>query len=367
MAQKKVHLKYKNIAIALAVVLLLILSLVTACSDNGSNEDSSSLIDSSSVDDTKLTNNYKYVSIKNEENINKGLLLLVNDDHPYKADDSVELEGIYDYLFEGDEQIMQASGTGVKGNTLLLTALNAMVKDFYKETKLDNIVVNSIYSDNSADDDKEVTVDSPEHATGYAMDLNTYNDENGSYPKFEATGKYAWIGENCWKYGFIQRYTEDKEAKTGVKALSNHFRYVGQIHAEIMTKNGLCLEEYLDYIKGYSFEKPLEFACENGSEFVLYYVAAGKDKTTNLPIPLDKNDQEYKYGYSSNNTEGYIVWVQTVEETIVEAPVADSEAEDSGEADSSDESGVSSLSTDEISSAVEGSSLADETSSEKSE
>ena len=361
MAQKKVYYKYKNIAIALAVVLLLILSIATACSDNGKDEDSSSLLDSSSVDDSKLTNNYKYVSIKNEEAMDKGLLVLVNEEHPYRGGEPADLGGIYEYLFDdGDNQIMQASGTGVKGNKLLLSALNSMINDFYKETKLDNIVVNSIYFDNSADEEKETTVDSPEHSTGYAMDLNTYNDENGSYPRFEANGKYAWIGENCWKYGFVQRYAEGKEAKTGVNALTNHFRYVGQIHAEVMTKNGLCLEEYLDYLKGYSFEKPLEFACENGSEYVLYYVAAGKDKATNLPIPLDKNDQEYKYGYSNNNSDGYIVWVKTVEKTVV-APVeskVDSSASDSE---------ASSISTDDGSSDAVINIITDDTSSEKSE
>ena len=360
MAQK-IYYKYKNIAIVLAILLLLILSIATACSGNGEEkEESSSAAESSSVvEESKLSSNYKYVSVNNEETLGKGLLVLVNDAHPYTGGEPADIDGVYNYLFDDDgNQIMQASGTGVKGSAQVLSSFNSMIDAFYNKTEISNIVINTIYfaSSESSDSESATNVDSPEHATGYALDLNTYNDENGSYPAFEADGSYAWMGENCWKYGFIHRYTQDKESATGVTALTNHFRYVGQIHAEIMRKNGLCLEEYLDYLKSYSLEKPLEFDCENGSEYALYYVAASKDKATNLPVPLNGNDEEYKYGYSGNNMDGYVVWVKTLEV----AEVSSSEAEAISSVTT--ESGVSSVS--DSSSAADASLSADDTSAE---
>lgn len=55
----------------------------------------------------------------------------------------------------------------------------------------------------------------------------------------------AWLGEHCWEYGFILRYTEDKEHITGFVDEPWHFRYVGTEVSMDMKDSGLCLEEYL--------------------------------------------------------------------------------------------------------------------------
>lgn len=55
----------------------------------------------------------------------------------------------------------------------------------------------------------------------------------------------AWLHENCWEYGFILRYTAEKEAITGFVDEPWHFRYVGKEVALDMKGSGLCLEEYL--------------------------------------------------------------------------------------------------------------------------
>lgn len=330
MGQTVKHYKYKNIAMALAIALLLVLSISSACSSRNESKgkEESSQAESSLVDDKlNLTSNYKYISVKNDETLSKGLLVLVNKNHPYKGTEPDNIDRVYNYLFDKDgNQIMQASGTGVKGNKTLLASFNSMINAFYKETGVSNIVINTIYTDasESSENDDNKSEESLEHVTGYALDLNTYDAENGSYPVFTATGKYSWIGENCWKYGFIQRYTEEKASITGVDAKTYHFRYVGQLNSEIMHKNNLCLEEYLDYLKEYSFENPLEYESENGNDYVLYYVAAGKEKSTNLPIPLDEKGTEYKYGYSGNNTDGYVVWVKLTENEALSSSSLDS-------------------------------------------
>ena len=55
----------------------------------------------------------------------------------------------------------------------------------------------------------------------------------------------AWFREHCWDYGFIVRYTEEKEPITGIVDEPWHFRYVGKEVALDMKDSGLCLEEYL--------------------------------------------------------------------------------------------------------------------------
>lgn len=55
----------------------------------------------------------------------------------------------------------------------------------------------------------------------------------------------AWLQEHCWDYGFILRYTEEKEQITGIIDEPWHFRYVGTEVSLDMKDSGLCLEEYL--------------------------------------------------------------------------------------------------------------------------
>lgn len=55
----------------------------------------------------------------------------------------------------------------------------------------------------------------------------------------------AWFTEHCWDYGFIVRYTAEKEPITGFIDEPWHFRYVGKEVSLDMKGSGLCLEEYL--------------------------------------------------------------------------------------------------------------------------
>ena len=71
-----------------------------------------------------------------------------------------------------------------------------------------------------------------EHHLGLAVDL--LGDE-----------AVAWLTEHCWDYGFIVRYTEEKEPITGIVDEPWHFRYVGTEVSLDMKGSGLCLEEYL--------------------------------------------------------------------------------------------------------------------------
>ena len=78
-----------------------------------------------------------------------------------------------------------------------------------------------------------------EHQLGIAVDINADLDASSSEEV------YAWLEENSYKYGFINRYPADKTAVTGIVNEPWHYRYVGYEAALEMYSRGLCLEEYL--------------------------------------------------------------------------------------------------------------------------
>ena len=59
------------------------------------------------------------------------------------------------------------------------------------------------------------------------------------------TPEGEWLANNAHKFGFILRYPADKVHITGIRYEPWHFRYVGLPHSELMYKQNLALEEYL--------------------------------------------------------------------------------------------------------------------------
>jgi len=79
-----------------------------------------------------------------------------------------------------------------------------------------------------------------EHMTGLAFDITVPG------VSFTGTAQQKWLHEHCYEYGFIVRFTEEKQALTGFLAESWHFRYVGVEAAQVMEFNNWCLEEYVE-------------------------------------------------------------------------------------------------------------------------
>lgn len=96
-------------------------------------------------------------------------------------------------------------------------------------------------------EDKAATVvarpGTSEHNTGLALDINCANSS------FENTKAYKWLERNAENYGFIMRYREDKQEKTGVIHESWHWRFVGINAAKEINQLDMCLEEYVEYKK----------------------------------------------------------------------------------------------------------------------
>ncbi len=90
-----------------------------------------------------------------------------------------------------------------------------------------------------------------EHHLGLAFDINKKGAST-----FKGTKQSEWLNEHCWEYGFIIRYTEEKEKITGFEAEPWHIRYVGIEHALYMRDHDLCLEEYIQGLEDGSIVNP---------------------------------------------------------------------------------------------------------------
>ena len=81
-----------------------------------------------------------------------------------------------------------------------------------------------------------------EHQTGLAFDITVPG------VSFTGTKQQKWLHKHCTEYGFVVRFTEDKQKKTGFIAESWHFRYVGVEAAAVMKRSNWCLEEYIEHM-----------------------------------------------------------------------------------------------------------------------
>ena len=82
-----------------------------------------------------------------------------------------------------------------------------------------------------------------EHNLGLAVDLNGVKDD------WYNTPAYKWMQQHAADYGFVLRYPEAKKDITHIIYEPWHYRYVGPDNARKMNQLGMCLEEYIDYLK----------------------------------------------------------------------------------------------------------------------
>lgn len=136
-----------------------------------------------------------------------------------------------------------------------------------------------------------------EHQTGLAIDLALRADNiDFIRPEFPYDGVCGRFRALAADYGFVERYQSGKEGVTGIAAEPWHLRYVGRPHARIMCEMGLCLEEYVEYLRAYPYpERLLEV---RGEVYEAEVGFAGARDALGLP--------DAPYQVSGNNVDGYI-------------------------------------------------------------
>ena len=314
------------VMVAIIVLTVLIILEIADCSgakpDNGGGVNTNSEFGALSFED-KL-----YSSL----DVSTGDLILINSSFPYVF--PTDAPALLDLYSNRSTLGTSASGrpirsyytqnakTSAKMEASVLGHFNAMTDDFYRATgNIDLFIYDEdgyrTYDEQAAKHSKNSNIYAPagktEHHTGKCIDL--YVNVSSDKPVYKLddaqfNGVYKWIYDNCYKYGFVLRYPADKATVTGVTYEPYHFRYVGYAHAYYMETNGLCLEEYLDFIRdNHTKNSPLYVTGDNGNSYMIYYVSASSENLTSIPVPV-AGSEGYSYTVSGDNKEGFIVTVE---------------------------------------------------------
>ncbi len=188
--------------------------------------------------------------------------LLVNAEHLLDEDyEPGDLVNMTEYC---DSTVVKIKANGIDGQKIAVDALMVMLRAAqedgisnwqvsagyrsisYQQKLLDNKIYEYRQQGKSSSAARSAALKlvalprASEHHTGLAFDITVPGKS------FKGTKQCAWLAEHCWEYGFIIRYTEEKESITGITAEPWHIRYVGESHAIIMRDENLCLEEYIE-------------------------------------------------------------------------------------------------------------------------
>lgn len=165
-------------------------------------------------------------------------LVLINNKYPFSSNMVPDLVNYKNTTVQMDKSLVNA-----------YTALSKVIKNQLK----DNLYVMDSYRSNEEqkklyDKDKQTAAmpGSSEHQAGLALDVYVRNFAGNGFLKSKP-GQF--VNKNCWKYGFIIRYPIFKKNVTGIRFEPWHIRYVGLPHSEIIYKNSMCLEEYIQSLK----------------------------------------------------------------------------------------------------------------------
>lgn len=255
---RKIFIYRIVVAIILIVSIILVYILnnlgnskeVGAMANNISNE----IIGFNSIENS-IVNNTITTHVTSEESLRKlndWKLVLVNNDNKMAEDYVPPLANI-DSARQFDarainsltQMILDMKAVGIKNiwaqstyrspdkqKELIKESIQEYLEDGKTEEEARNLTLRGIEEPYSS-----------EHNLGLAVDFN-----NVDYA-FEETKAFPWLVKNAEKYGFVLRYPKDKENITKIKYEPWHWRYVGPEYAKEMNSLGLCLEEYIEYLK----------------------------------------------------------------------------------------------------------------------
>ena len=260
-------------AVILAAVILLIVFAVKAVMSGGEKDNNSSevsSVQSDSVSDVSDVSDASEVSSEqtstpsypatgpNGLDANYPKLLLVNGENPLPEDYDYEgnLTTIPDKYINGslkqiDKDVwpyMQAMIEAAWADGVKLYVWSPYrsysTQNMLFKKQVDRQIAKGVPAD-KAEDEAATVVARPgtsEHHTGLAADFNMADD------KFETTEMYTWMQQHAADYGFIMRYSGEKQEITGVIHESWHYRFVGINAAKEMNRLNMCLEEYVEYL-----------------------------------------------------------------------------------------------------------------------
>ena len=204
------------------------------------------------VEKVNTNSNKEYYTETNPADITKKELLLVNKynylSEDYVPDNLVTISLDYSYGELGSQKVTKETyeaflnlwnASHANGYYLIINSSYRNYTDQQKEYDYYVKPNGSTYADAIA-----AHPGYSEHQTGLSIDVF----EKGTGQKdFASSPSYQWLKENAHKYGFIERYPEDKVDITGYSYESWHYRYVGVEAATYIYENNITFDEYYAY------------------------------------------------------------------------------------------------------------------------
>lgn len=247
------------------------------------------------------------------EDANAGLLVVVNNELPYTFPKKDSLVNLYDYRYNnGGSGKYSLTGVGVYLNADAAGALNRMLIECATVNAGTEVYVSGTYR-SYADQDSLYTPGSTgafkpgctDYHTGNAVYLKLRvdnGDDNWSYPELTSYSEIAsWIEGNAYKYGFVMRYPTGKTEFTGsITDGLGHYRYVGIVHAAAMHERNMCLEEYVAFLRDFTYSGNHLKVSTDAGEYEVYTVPVSGDGVTKVPVP----DGEYQI---SGDNQGNVI------------------------------------------------------------
>jgi D-alanyl-D-alanine dipeptidase/carboxypeptidase len=245
-----------------------------------------------------------------KENIHRGNLVLVNREHALKVSREkgvslARVESVYARIL-----LEIRTATMLSALIEMLSAKGRIIpiSGYRSRKEQERIYVDSLAENGKAYTEKYVAQpDCSEHQTGLAIDVAQKGDNiDFICPDFPNSGICHKFRRYAAQFGFVERYMESKEEITGIGYEPWHFRYVGYPHSTIMEREGMVLEEYVDFVRQFDARAPLN-VMRADSHFDIFYVPAEAEETI-LELP-----DGLPYQLSGNNVDGFIVtlWRQT--------------------------------------------------------
>ena len=182
-------------------------------------------------------------------------LILVDKFNPVPKDftKNIEFSEVGGQLFEKQTaDQLRLLMESAENDGIPLQVISGYRTEEYQQMLWERSVSSLMWSGNSYEKAVEETAktlalpNSSEHNTGLAADFGCEGDDDVK-DDFFRTGQSKWLCKNAARYGFILRYPRLKEHITGISYEPWHYRYVGTETAEIISKSGICLEEFLHF------------------------------------------------------------------------------------------------------------------------
>ena len=214
------------------------------------------------------------------DDMHNGDLVLVDEEHPYTGDTS-------DFTDYNQEEIngYWVSTYSLSFQKKIASGISELAKAYNDNFNNDKrfFVYNTSNTDTSAY--PLYTEIIPERASGYSVDIALKADGAGAVAISDEVAE--WLDNNCYKYGFV------------AGSQPYHIRYVGKANAAAMTELGKNLEEYLEFLKDYTYESPYCFEA-NQHSYEIFYIQSQGD-STDAVVPKSN-----EYYISGNNIDGFI-------------------------------------------------------------